>query len=81
MPSLVTSEAMDVPMATPISTTIGIARSQGMPAIGDQIDEHHAEQGDDRADRQLDAARDDDEGLRQREQAEQPDQICGVATG
>jgi hypothetical protein len=46
--------------------------------IGDQVDKHDPQQSDDRSDRQLDAARDDDEGLGQREKAEQPDQIGRV---
>jgi hypothetical protein len=40
-----------------------------------EVDENHAEQRDDRADRQLDAARDDHEGLRHGEYAEQADQV------
>src|SRR6185437_12267329 len=44
-----------------------------------QIDEDHAEQREDRTDRQVDTAGDDDNALAQREQAEQADQVGGVA--
>ena len=50
----------------------------GDVAVGEQIDEQHAQQRDHRAGRQFDAPRDDDEGLADREQAEQADQIGGV---
>ena len=46
--------------------------------VGDQIDKDDAEQRDDRADRQLDAARDDHESLADGEYSEQTDQIGGV---
>ena len=46
--------------------------------IDDQVDEDHAEQRDHRADRQLDPAGDDDEGLADGEQAEQADLVGGV---
>ena len=47
--------------------------------VGDQeIDEDGTQQREHRSDRQVDAPRDDDEGLADREQAEQTDQIGGV---
>ena len=46
--------------------------------IDDQVDEDGPEQGDHRADRQLDPAGDDDEGLADGEQAEQADLVGGI---
>ena len=46
--------------------------------IDNQVDEQDAEQRDHRADRQLDSPDDDDEGLGDGEDAEQPDLVGGV---
>ena len=43
--------------------------------VDQQIEEDDAEQGEHRADRQVDAAGDDDQPLADREQAEQADQV------
>ncbi|BAB51502.1 mll4969 [Mesorhizobium japonicum MAFF 303099] len=47
-------------------------------AHGDEVDEQCSQQRHHRADRQLDAAGDDDEGLADRQDAEQADQVRGV---
>ena len=47
-------------------------------AVHDQVDEQHAEQRDHRPHGQLDAADDDHESLRDREDAEHPDLVGGV---
>src|SRR5699024_10869432 len=50
----------------------------GNGPVGDEIDENDAEQRDHRADRQLDAAGDDDEALPDGEDAEKSDEVGGV---
>src|SRR5882724_5075558 len=65
------------PMSMPMPITIGSA-TPGHAHPADEIDEDDAEQRDDGADRQLDAAGDDHEGLGQREQAEEADLVGGV---
>ena len=46
--------------------------------VDDQIDEYRPEERDQRTDREIDAARDDGEGLADREYAEQADLVGGV---
>ena len=68
------------PSTTPIPATITIGEPPGDLACDQQVDEDDAEQGEHRADRELDAAGDDDEACADREQAEQADQVRRVAT-
>ena len=53
-------------------------RAPRQAVVGHQADEDDAEQREDRADREIDAARDDDEAFADREQAVEPDQVRGV---
>ena len=72
-----------MPWASPISAPSDQrdddGHRPGHAVFADHVDEQHAEQRDDRADRKLDAAGHDDEALGDGEQPEQPDQIGRVA--
>ena len=66
------------PSAVPASMMTATASAQFILVGGQQVDEDDAEQGEHGADRQVDAAGDDDEALADREDAEQADEVGRV---